>query len=191
MATSANPPNSVIGSPVPALRGSGQITFARPADTNAYTAGDIVANSTTAGNVVLLAFPVARTKGGGGYIVKATLDTNLKTFLSQMRLYLFTVPAGPQNIGVQVQADNAAQQILQLNTQFQIGFIDFPLLVSGASASSTSATAMFTGSTQFRCFQGTAQLPADDTIYGYLVDNTGSTPAANQLFTVALEADVY
>ena len=173
-----------------ALVGSGPQQFARLNNTTAYTAGDVVSGSASASDT-LMKFPLALNPGGGGYIVKAMLDTNLKTFLSQMRLYLFTVPAGPQNIGVQVQADNAAQQILQLNTQFQIGFIDFPLLVSGASASSTSATAMFTGSTQFRCFQGTAQLPADDTIYGYLVDNTGSTPAANQLFTVALEADVY
>jgi len=43
-------------------------TFTRPADTTAYTAGDLIANSTTAGSVVPLALPVARVAGGTGII---------------------------------------------------------------------------------------------------------------------------
>jgi len=42
-------------------------TFTRPADTTAYAAADLVANSTTAGNAVPLKFGI----GGGGFAIRA------------------------------------------------------------------------------------------------------------------------
>lgn len=176
---SATPSNCAIGRPVPALRGSGYVSFVRPANTTAYTAGDVVSQSATATG--LLTFPVARSKGGGGYIVKALLETNLKTFLSQMRLYLFTV----REPTISVVGDNVAQTILWVNASYRLGYVEFPTLVSGAGSGSTAATAMFTGNVPFRCAEG------DDAIYGYLVDNTGSTPASSQVFGLQLEADAY
>ena len=67
-------------------------TFSRPADTTAYTIGDIVANSTTAGSVAPVALAVARANGGTGSILRARLSTT-KTGLAGteiFRVHLFT-----------------------------------------------------------------------------------------------------
>lgn len=163
---------------IPGLVSSGPQTFTRPNNTTAYTAGDVVSDS--AGTFTpSLTFPVARTAGGGGYIVKAQLETNSKTFLSQMRLYLFTVQS------VVVAGDNVAGTQLYANMPYRVGYIDFPTLVTGAGAGSTSVVAAWFGNLGFLCKQGDTQL------YGYLVDNTGSTPVAFQNFSVMLLADVY
>ncbi len=170
---------TVIGSSgVTRLIGSGTQQFTRPNNTTAYTAGDVVSSSATQ-FTPSFAFPVAAQNGGGGYIVKAQLDTDLKTFLSQMRLYLFSATT------VLVAGDNVAGTQLYVNQPYSLGYLDFSVLVSGAGAGSTGATALFTGNLQFRC------QPNDSSIYGYLVDATGSTPAALQRFAVSLECDVY
>jgi hypothetical protein len=62
------------------------VSFTRPADTTAYAAGDLIANSTTAGSVVPLAFPVK----SSGMVVRARLDWGSTAALS-WRLHLFTV----------------------------------------------------------------------------------------------------
>ncbi len=172
-------PNLVIGaSGVPAIRGSGAITFTRPNNTTAYTAGDVVSDSATSFTPIL-AFPIARSAGGAGYIVKAVLATNLKTYLSQMRLYLY------RSAAVVVSGDNVAEVRSYNNAMYELGYLDFPTLQTGAGAGSTEANATWTGNLEFRCAEG------DDTVYGVLIDNTGSTPAAFQKFLVRLEADVY
>lgn len=172
------PNNTVIGlSGVTALRGSGAVSFVRPLNTTAYTAGDVISADATA--TAALQFPVARAPGGGGYLVKATLDTDSKTFLSQCRLYLFNAPPAS------IVGDNVAQTILFKNVPIARGYIDFPTLATGAGSGSTCSTAMWTGNVEFRC------APGDDALYGYLVDATGSTPTSGQRFTVKLEADVY
>lgn len=163
---------------VPALVETGPQSFARSNNATAYTAGDVVSDSA----LVLtpsLTFPVALGAGGGGYFVKAQLETNSKTFLSQMRLYLFTSPL------VVVAGDNLPATQLYANMPFRVGYIDFPTLVTGAGAGSTSSIALWTGNLEFRCADGDTQL------YGSLVDATGSTPAAFQSFSVTLMADVY
>lgn len=173
-------PGTVVGvQGVTCLRGSGTQSFQRPNNTTAYTAGDVVSDSATSFTPILK-FPIARAAGGAGYIVKAQLDTNLKTYLSQMRLYLFTRQAG-----IVVAGDNVAGTQLFANQPYALGYLDFPTLVSGAGAGSTGATALFTGNVEFRCEAG------DDSVYGYLVDATGGTPAAFQTFAIQVEADVY
>ena len=146
--------------------------------TTQYTAGDVVSDS--AGTFTpSLAFPLVTRVGTGGYLVKAQLRTNSKTFLSQMRLYLFNNPL------VTVAGDNLPATILYANQPYAVGFIDFPTMATGAGSGSTASMAVWTGNFEFKC-------AVDDTqLYGYLVDNTGSTPAAFQAFTVSLAADVY
>lgn len=163
---------------IPGLVNSGVQSFTRPNNTTAYTAGDVVSDSAGTFTPSLI-FPVARSAGGGGYLVKAQLETNSKTFLSQMRLYLFTSPQ------VVVAGDNVAGTILYTAMPYKVGYIDFPTLVTGTGAGSTSVVACWTGNLGFLCREGDTQL------YGYLVDNTGSTPVAFQQFSVMLLADVY
>ncbi len=164
---------------IPRLLGSGTVIFSRPNNTTAYTAGDVISDSATTFTPSLVFPNMAASAGGGGYIVKAQLDTNLKTFLSQCRLYLFN------SANVLVAGDNVAGTQLFVNQPYALGYLDFSVLVSGAGAGSTSATALFTGNVQYRC------APTDTQLYGYLVDATGSTPAAFQQFAVQVEADVY
>lgn len=169
---------SLGSSGVPGLISTGPQVFTRPNNTTAYTAGDVVSDS--AGTFTpSLTFPVARTPGGGGYIVKAQLETNSKTFLSQMRLYLFSSQA------VVVAGDNVAGTQLYANMPYRVGYLDFPALVTGAGAGSTSSVACWTGNLGFFCKEGDTQL------YGYLVDASGGTPVAFQSFAVTLLADVY
>lgn len=163
---------------VPAQIASGAVTFSRPNNTTAYTAGDVVSDSAGTFTPSLI-FPVASVAGGGGYVVKAQLETNSKTFLSQMRLYLFSAPT------VLVAGDNVAGTMLYANMPYRVGYLDFPTLATGTGAGSTSSYAVWTGNLGFLCKEGDSQL------YGYLVDNTGSTPVAFQNFSVMLLADVY
>jgi len=156
--------------------------FAHDTTTTQYTAGDVVSNGAVTN---LMRFPLARQAGGAGYIVKGQLETNSKTFLSQMRLYLFMVPAGVPGVGITVAADNVAATLAYADRGQRVGYLDFPLLATGAGSGSTTSYALWTGNLEFHCN------PTDDTLYGYLVDNTGSTPVSGQLFSVKLSADVY
>ena len=64
--------------------------FTRPADTTAYAAGDLVANSTTAGSVTPLSFTVSRVAGGTGLIRRARLKkSGTSTTNAQFRLHLY------------------------------------------------------------------------------------------------------
>lgn len=51
----------------------------RPADTTAYASGDLIANSTTAGSVVLPTCVVARFAAGSGLLTRFRLYTNVTT----------------------------------------------------------------------------------------------------------------
>ena len=173
------PARVLLGSSgVPSLTGSGWQSFTRPNNTTAYTAGDVVSDA--AGTFTpILAFPLVTREGGGGYLVKAQLRTNSKTFLSSMRLYLFNTQA------VVVAGDNVAGTQLYANLPYSVGYLDFSPLATGVGSGSTAANALWTGNVEFKC-------AAEDTrLYGYLVDNTGSTPVAFQEFAVNIAADVY
>ena len=54
----------------------------RPADTNAYAVGDLIANSTTAGSVTPLALTLARVNQGTGMIRRARLKVNDTAWLN-------------------------------------------------------------------------------------------------------------
>src|SRR3989304_4467210 len=67
-------------------------SFTRPADTIAYTIGDLVANSVTPGSVVPLSFAVPASRGGTGFTLshvkmrKPLVSATLATFT----LHLFS-----------------------------------------------------------------------------------------------------
>src|SRR5712691_5766738 len=93
-------------------------TFTRPADTTAYTSGDLVGNSTTAGSVVPISFtfPAKRVKLYGAKITKsAAAVTNAK-----FRLHLYKDSPTPAN------GDNGAWSTTSANW---IGSIDIDMSV--------------------------------------------------------------
>ena len=64
--------------------------FTRPANTTAYANGDLVANNTTAGSVVALAFGVAGAGGQGGKVTRVIIaksTTNLTNASFNLHLY--------------------------------------------------------------------------------------------------------
>lgn len=151
-------------------------TFTRPADTNAYTAKDVVSNSTST-PAVLTFTNLARINNGSGYIVKARLMTTLSTDTKRYRLHLFhTAP--------NALADNAAYTLLWSNRDARIGYIDF-------AAMQTEGT----GSTAANAQNDTIRLPfvtasGSRTIYGILETLDAGLPASVQMYFIELTADV-
>jgi hypothetical protein len=73
-------------------------TFTRPADTTAYASGDLVANSTTAGSVVPMQWPVTSALGGSGMIRRARIHkTGTSVTSASFRLHLYNASPTPSN----------------------------------------------------------------------------------------------
>ena len=151
-------------------------TFTRPANTTQYTAGDLVANDATAGNVVPLAFDVGQLIQGkitGGTLRKSTNATTAATF----RLHLFTVTKAVTN------GDNGALAIADYSGY--IGSLSFDMS-SGAVGIAGGpldkpATAPGTPLSYMRANGGT--------LYG-LLEATGTyTPASAETFTAILNME--
>lgn len=159
--------------------------FTRPADTTAYTAGDVVSSSTTA--TVLMKFGADTTKiggdqwpaaapGGSVFLVKAILETDKATETAQYDLVLYNA----SEASVTVPADNAADTSLWDNRSYDLGTISFPA-VAGATGTNTAAKALWSGTPL-----ALTTLFPDRAIYGKLVNKTGTTPASGQNFYVRL-----
>lgn len=173
---SENHLGSVGGDPI-----SATATFARANNATPYTIGDVVSNSVAA--TTLMQFAAAgRAVGKGGYITKARLYSDKKDWVSQMRLYLFTVAAA----GVAVPVDNLPMTTIYADIAKRVGYIDFPVTKDDADAANSTG-----------CY---AEIPlatplaylcdaADTALYGVLVDETGATPAGLQNFSVSLFFD--
>lgn len=96
--------------------------FARPGDTTAYTAGDLVANSVTAGSVILpVLVGAARVAGYRGWVRRARLTkSTLGVTGADFRVHFFN--EGPP---VMTNGDNAALAFTSLFSQSAyLGAID-------------------------------------------------------------------
>src|SRR3990167_2992553 len=107
-------------------------SFTRPADTTAYTSGDLIANNTTAGSVTPLSFPIPN--GRGCFIWRAKiLKSGATATNASFRLHLF------KNSPTVTGGDNAALAHIEADYQ---GFID--VIVSGSLGSDdNSGTGIF------------------------------------------------
>lgn len=66
--------------------------FTRPANTTAYAAGNLVANSTTAGSVTPMSWTAARVNAGNFYVRRFRMTLSSKSITNtSFRLHLFTV----------------------------------------------------------------------------------------------------
>ncbi len=160
-----------VGGKTPSFYGP---EMTRPADTNAYTAGDVVSNSTSATTLIPVA--IGRKNGGTGFIVKASLVTNQSTCLYRFRVWLYRV-SNPT-----VAADNAPLALLYANRSNRIGYIDLPAMTTQMSGSDSAAAMNDTIRHAFDC-------AADDSnIYCVLQALDGFTPASGQKFWLELQA---
>ena len=148
----------------------------RPADTTAYAAKDVVADSTATPTVIT--FPaIVKRNGSEGYIVAARLMTDQSTNTARYRLHLYATAPTPI-------ADNAPFAMLYANRENRIGFIDF----SAMQTEGTGSTAALALNTEVRL---AFRAGATTAIYGVLETLDAFTPASGQKFYIELTADVY
>jgi hypothetical protein len=161
-------------------------TWTRPADTNAYTAGDAVNNSTTAPVLVTLA-GAGRANGGSGKVTQVQLVTNLAVVTNgTFRVYFFNTSFTPQ-------ADNAVATGVAGNAAYLQGYVDLPVLTADAAGSTSAVTRVdekVAGGDDgvplaFECAAGNSAL------YALVVATGAYTPASGQTFTlqIAVEQD--
>lgn len=161
-------------------------SFARPANTTQYAAGDLVANSATAGSVTAMTFAFEQIPAGGfTKIITARMwKSDLDVTAANFRLHLFsaspvsTAPSNGDNEAIAVAVDEAGY----------IGSINFDMTTSGGVSIFTGGNAAV--GTPMSSREIVMKLPgASNAIYG-LVEATGTyTPASGEVFTVELIAE--
>lgn len=139
-------------------------SFSRPANTTAYTAADLVANSTTAGSVVPLTFAV----GEGGVRIKAvqitkTDETDVAN--SDFSLHLFGDSPTVAN------GDNGA---LSYNFSSKFADIEFATMVAATDVAWASSDGLDIN------WNGTGY------IYGLIEADGAYGPASGETFSVTL-----
>ena len=156
-------------------------TITRPANTSAYALHDVIASSTTAGDVVPLQFKsLGNTIAGNGYITQAKLWVTGASFATPLRLHLFTEQ--PADI-----ADNAQFPLTISMAEQHIGYIDFSASIVGGTGSDASLFEL----DDIRMLIRSKGLRGSNDIYGLLVAQAAFTPTSGQQFRVELTCDAY
>lgn len=154
--------------------------FTRPADTTAYAAGDLVANSTTAGSVTPLAFTSAIRAAGDAIRIERVRLTKSTTSLTNatFRVHLFesssTLSVGDNG------AFNASGVLAVNNALAYVGSFAITVQNSGSDGAIGFGVPLVGNGVTLQPGSGT-------TIYG-LIEVTGAyTPGNAEVFTVYLE----
>jgi len=160
---------------------SSQPYFNRTADTNAYTAGDVVGTATTSGGGILT-FATIGAAGGSVIITDADLIINLTAVPSGMtsfRLHLYN--ASPAS----AYADNASWDLPSGDQASYLGYID---LGSPALVKTGGSSLYVQDSTQQGAVNKNLRMGATTSLFGYLVTNGAYTPASATTFYPRLNA---
>lgn len=102
----------------------------RPADTTAYTAGDVVSNNATTTTPVQLA-NIFRVAGGSGYIRKLKISTDKKSITPRFRLHFFNAST------ITVSADNAPFKEVYADTSKRLGYYDMPAMTTAVDTTNS------------------------------------------------------
>jgi hypothetical protein len=179
-----------------------QYTFARPANTTAYSAGttaapgaagDLIANDTTAASVIPLKFRVARSSGQNGgvayirgarmYRTGGTAATGQHNITGAIRLHLFNTNNRVSVAG----GDNAAMNASPVSNW--MGYIDLVAIACapGLRTSGAVSTQVYWGSPA-RTGEMLVNLSATQvSIQGLLETRVAFTPNSGEIFTVQIE----
>ena len=156
---------------------SGVQTFTRPSDTTQYTAGDLVANDTTAGSVTALSWAIPGGSKGIAKIVQVTMSKSDGADITgaTFRVHFFNVtPLAPAN------GDNGAFSpvVTACAAGAYLGHSGtITHILGGDSFGHTNPAIPLTGLTS-------------DTVYG-LVEVTGTyTPASAETFSVQFVVEI-
>jgi hypothetical protein len=153
-------------------------TFARPNNNTAYTAKDVVSDSTSTPTVLTFT-NIARVNGGSGNIVKGRIFIDSATAMLGATFRLHLYHTAPTAI-----ADNSPFALLYANRDKRIGFIDFPATTTEGTGSDSSASLWVDLPLAFKCASDSRNL------YGILeLTATGAVPTANHNIWVALMAE--
>lgn len=151
------------------LSNPGKQTFTRPADTTPYAAGDLIANSTTAGSVAPLSFTGATMGGlGGNGVIDGAVLGKSTSAAATIRTHWFKTSPAVTN------GDNGAILATSLDLDNYIGFIDVSC-VDGVAGGALGVT--FNAGLQYT-------LSGADTLYCLLEALTVFTPGNAEVFTL-------
>jgi hypothetical protein len=152
-------------------------SFTRPADTNAYAAGDAVTNSTSSPSQMTFS-GAGRVNGASGVILSAVLiDEANQTTKGQFELWLFDTSVTPDN-------DNAAFARSNAECETLIGVIPFNTAFVANAGSGSSGKVVFPApglSIPFKCGGATTS------IFGLLVVRNAYTPISAEKLVVRLQ----
>lgn len=155
-------------------------SFTRPADTNPYLAGELVANSTTAGSVTPLTFTSSKLTSGRFIVRRARLyKSSTTTTAAIFNLHLFsaspTVTGGDNaTFGVSTSANYLGTIALDMSTGSFAGTADLMKVAAPSPEINVDLTHIKL---------------SERRIFGLLATGTGGTytPASGETFSVTLE----
>jgi hypothetical protein len=161
-------------------------TFTRPNDTTAYTAGDLIANSTSAGSVTNREFVFDRWVGQELRIMRWYLEkTDGDIANADFLLALFTVAPTYTSAG-----DNSATGTVLVTTSFShIGTMRIAAMV-GSSTFGHGMGGPLHDQASYVPWRPDWSSDGRATLYGVMVANAAYTPAANGTFKCVLEGEV-
>lgn len=172
-AASPSNPASVAGPPSIAATQ----TMTRPADTTAYSVGDLIANNTAAASVTPLAIAIARANDAPVLLRRARIKANNAAWKGAVvRLHLFK-NAPTVTVGDNGQLNNA--ETYAFTESLYLGYVDVTLAIA-------TSDGWAKGFADINCIAE----PATGTvnIYGLLEARSAVTPTSGGQIAVTLEA---
>ncbi len=150
-------------------------SFSRPADAVAYAAGDLIANSTTAGSVTVMQFSAARIAGGSGAVMRARLRKSTATLTNAaFRLHLYRAVPTPTN------GDNGVW--LTSGAMSYIGAIDITVDRAFTDGAAGNGVPIVGSAINFDLSS-----KSDALLYGLLEARAAYVPGSGETFEVDLE----
>ena len=151
-------------------------TFTRPADITAYTAGDLVANSTSAGSVVPLSWTVFPSRDGGGWVKAVRLRIDKSDVANaQFRVHLYSAIPTFTSAG-----DNSAFSTV-VATGYTAWLASFDVTMVMKDAAGAAGNALPGSGMAFPL-----ALTRGTTVYGLIEALAGYTPKSASVFTAEL-----
>jgi hypothetical protein len=148
----------------------------RPADTNAYAAGDAVTDSTSAPTVITFTNAAKQNNGGGTIVSAELIDSANQSTKAVFELWLFDTTVTPDN-------DNAACTPTDAELATLVGIIPFDVSYVGDAQSGASGNAVYQAQHLNLPFKAGA---SSRNLFGLLVVRNAYTPVSAEVFTIRL-----
>jgi hypothetical protein len=155
--------------------------FNRPADTTAYAAGDLVANSTTAGLVTGLIFPLAVRGAGEAIRIERLRLRKSGAVLTNASFRVYICRALPTLSVGDNGALNASSVLAIDDVQYVVGWFDVTM------DRSATAGARGVGIPNAGAAITIAPVASGTTLYGLVEATAAYTPASGETFNATLE----